>query len=143
MTHRCSTLLISCIDFRFQQAIDKWIRDQGLENEIDRVSIAGAAKSLARPSHPRDREFILEQIEISLKLHKIKKVILLHHEDCGAYGGSAPFSSSDDETQCHGQSMTAAKRLIQSRFPSLDIDMGYGRFSNGSPVIQIPFNPSS
>jgi carbonic anhydrase len=34
-------------------------------------------------------EFVLEQIRKSIRLHGTRRVILMVHSDCGAYGGLA------------------------------------------------------
>ena len=39
--------------------------------------------------HESDREFVLEQIRKSMRLHGMRRVILMVHSDCGAYGGLA------------------------------------------------------
>lgn len=49
--------------------------------------MAGGAKSLASPEHEADREFLLAQVEKSIRLHGTDRVILMLHSDCGAYGG--------------------------------------------------------
>jgi hypothetical protein len=58
----------------------------GVSNS-DPIRIAGGAKCLASPEHQHEREFVLEQIRTSIRLHETKLVILVLHSDCGAYGG--------------------------------------------------------
>ena len=76
-THFCDSAVITCIDFRFQKYINDWIAEFLKGKTHDRISIAGSSKNL---------DFILSQIDISVHLHDIKKVIVIHHEGCGAYG---------------------------------------------------------
>lgn len=107
--HTCEAVVITCIDFRFQPYIDIWVKDNlGIKNH-DRVALAGGVKGL---------ETILGQVEISNRLHHIKRVILINHEDCGAYG-------QEGTAQKHTQDLTNAKSKIQEQFPNLEADTYY------------------
>ena len=48
----------------------------------------------------------------SLKLHHPKRIILMTHSDCGAYGGKAKFESDDAETETHRRELTAAREAL-------------------------------
>jgi carbonic anhydrase len=37
--------------------------------------------------------FVLDQIRTSIRLHRTKRVILMVHSDCGAYGGLGAFKN--------------------------------------------------
>ncbi len=75
--HTCEAVVVHCMDFRLQQYINDWLTKRfGIRN-YDRISWAGGV---------RDFSSIQNQIQMSYKLHGIKKVILINHEDCGAYG---------------------------------------------------------
>jgi carbonic anhydrase len=69
-----------------------------------------------------DKEFILRQINISKQLHGIKKVILMNHTDCGAYGGRAAFPDRHAERAGHRTDMEEAKKLILSFYPDLEVE---------------------
>ncbi len=53
----------------------------------DPVKIAGGAKCLASPELETEREFVLEQVRKSMRLHGTRRVVLMLLSDCGAYGG--------------------------------------------------------
>ena len=74
--HITDAIVVHCIDFRFQKYLDPWLHKHLGHDNYDRVSLAGAVF---------DFYSVLKQVEISDSLHKIKKVILINHEDCGAY----------------------------------------------------------
>ena len=89
--YQCDAAVIWCFDNRFQLELTKYLKRLGILN-TDPIKIAGGAKSLASPEHSTDRDFVLEQIRKSVRLHGTKLVILMVHSDCGAYGGlSAGF----------------------------------------------------
>jgi carbonic anhydrase len=75
--HTCDAAVITCIDFRFQDYINDWISKNIPPKSHDRVAWAGGVKDL---------DNVLNQIAISKRLHDIKKVVLINHEDCGAFG---------------------------------------------------------
>lgn len=107
--HNCDTLLVTCIDFRFQEYIDKFIKEKvGVKNH-DRVAWAGGIKDL---------EKILGQIDISNRLHHIHKVVLINHEDCGAYGEAGTEEK-------HREDLKNALEAIKSRYPHLQVELYY------------------
>ena len=93
MAHICSNALVRCMDFRLGSAINEYMKNFELINDTDIISVAGAAKSIAQ----EENGFAEGQIDLSKKLHSIKKVILMNHTDCGGYGGRAAFESDEAE----------------------------------------------
>lgn len=127
MPHTCKALLLRCLDFRLNEAINRWLEKNRLLNNCDLVSLAGAVKNL---------EVVLRQIEISQRLHGISEVILMNHTDCGAYGGRAAFEGSEEERLRHQQDLQQAKTLILSKFPELKVKLILAKIS---PLSQISF----
>ena len=78
-------LVIQCIDYRFQSNLNKWITENF--NNYDLLSIAGSSLSLTIDNENTNnwKKTIKEHILVSYKLHNISKIILIDHEDCGAY----------------------------------------------------------
>lgn len=109
MNHICDAVIITCIDFRFQEYINQWILKNFEPKTYDRIAWAGGVK---------DQEGILKQIEISKRLHHIKKAILINHEDCGAYGEEGTV-----KRHAHDLKETAAK--LQAQFPDLGVETYY------------------
>lgn len=109
MEHSAEAIIVTCIDFRLHEAIDNWIKDHFQPKTFDRVAIAGGVKNL---------ETILGQIDIAVRLHQIKKVVLINHEDCGAYGEEGTYEK-------HLQDLKTAKEKINSLYPSLEVETHY------------------
>ena len=84
------------------------------------IRVAGAAKTLAQPKNPRDREWLLEQVQISHDLHAARQVYLVNHEDCGAYGPEQ-IPDCDKELEVHREDLKAARATLQERFPDMEI----------------------
>lgn len=111
MAHQenCEAIIISCIDFRFQEHIHEWLLQNHTEQTHDRVALAGGVF---------DFYSVLKQVEISDRLHHIRKVILLNHEDCGAYGEAGTYER-------HKHDLEEAERKIEALFPHLDVEAYY------------------
>jgi len=124
MPHTAQALIVQCIDYRFQSALRRFLLSQGLKDKYDLASLAGSAKDLSG----KDKSFILKQIEISVRLHGIKKVYLIHHLDCGAYGGSKAFKDLKTEIGCHKFDLLQAKKIINKKFPYLKVKLAFAYF---------------
>jgi len=110
MSHKTSAIVITCIDFRFQEYIDKWLDERFKSpKQFDRVALAGAIFDLYT---------ILKQVEISNRLHEIKTVILMNHEDCGAYGQAGTYAKHTDD-------LLNAKSVIDKLYPHLNVEPVY------------------
>lgn len=123
MGHTCQALLLRCMDFRFEKAIEGYIKDKNLLNNCDLVSIAGAAKNIVNPAHESDKECVSHQFEISKRLHETKEIILMNHTDCGAYGGRKAFFSDEEEHEKHATDMKKAKEALGAQYPDMTIRM--------------------
>ena len=104
-----NAIVVHCIDFRFQKYLDPWLQEHLGHDNFDRVSLAGSVFEFYS---------VLRQIEISDKLHKIKKVVLINHEDCGAYGEAGNYDR-------HKYDLEEAKRKLKALFPHLDVEIYY------------------
>ena len=108
----CTCLILHCMDFRLQSAVEKWVRDQGFEGDADRISFAGACK---------EKELALANINLSVHLHHINTVVLTQHEDCGAYGGQAEWDSPQAEKEALVSDMMDLKRQVLDAHPDLAV----------------------
>lgn len=111
MSLNAEGIIVTCIDFRLQKDINEWIVKTFEEDKYNRVALAGGIKDLDQ---------ILGQIELVVKLHKIKGVILVNHEDCGAYG-------KEGTPLKHAMDLQAAKHKIKQLYPDLKVQCYYQR----------------
>lgn len=108
-THTCDALVVCCIDFRFQKYIRDWLNTNMQEKTYDLVGFAGSTKSL---------DTIIGQLDISKRLHHVKEVVLIHHEDCGAYG-------AESTPERHTEDLNKAKNKILELYPDLQVSLYY------------------
>jgi hypothetical protein len=121
-TYRCDAAVVWCFDHRFHLGFAKFLKRIGIVNS-DLIKIAGGAKSLASPEHERDREFVLEQIRKSIRLHDTALVILMLHSDCGAYGGlERGFAgNAGREAEHHEEELRLAAECLRNAVPGIQV----------------------
>jgi carbonic anhydrase len=103
--------VVWCYDDRFYKLLKAFGKQEGFAH-IDLVKIAGGAKALAGEASS-DRDFVLNQIKTSTRLHGTKCVILMLHRDCGAYGGSKSFPGADVEKEELIKQLHQAQDLVK------------------------------
>jgi carbonic anhydrase len=108
-THTCDALIVSCIDFRFQKYIRDWTDKNLPDKTFDVIAYAGSTKEL---------ETVLKQIELSIKLHDVKQIVLMHHEECGAYG-------AESTPERHARDLKKARQAILATHPQIQFHLYY------------------
>ena len=111
--------VVWCYDNRFWKAFQNLLEDQKIKY-FDPIFIAGGSKSIASPDDESERNFVLKQIELSIKLHNASHIILMNHSDCGGYGG-LKFSSEEEEYLFHKKELEEARKVVQERFPKIRV----------------------
>jgi len=123
--YHCDAAILWCFDNRFELGFRKFLKRLGIMNS-DPIKIAGGAKVLASPEHESDRDFVLDQIRKSIRLHGTKRVILMLHSDCGAYGGlAAGFrGNATAEATHHEAELRRAAANLRAAIPGIEV-LGY------------------
>lgn len=119
--HKCDAVLVTCMDWRLHPGLDDRVRE-AVGGACDLVVVPGGVKSLLPDGDPAVREFLLDSIGISARLHATGRVVLANHTDCGAYGGQAAFGSDAQEVARHRADLESARRVVEARFPSLRVE---------------------
>ncbi len=118
--------VVWCFDDRFYKLLKAFGKEEGFVH-IDLVKIAGGAKALAGDASP-DRDFVMNQIKTSIRLHGTKRVILMLHRDCGAYGGSKNFSDADAEKNYLHDQLHQAKDFIKKELLEISAEAYFADF---------------
>jgi len=113
--------VVWCFDDRFYKLLKAFGKQEGFSH-IDLVKIAGGAKALATGAEGAspDRDFVLNQIKTSARLHGTKRVVLMLHRDCGAYGGSKSFADADVEKAELVTQLHQAQDLVKKELADVD-----------------------
>ena len=109
MKYDTDSVVVHCIDFRFQHYLDPWLHENLGHFNYDRVSLAGGIF---------DFEYVLKQIKISEELHDIEQIILINHENCGAYGSEGTYAR-------HKADLISARDRLKILYPDMEIELYY------------------
>ncbi len=127
-TYICDAAIVWCFDNRFELGFRKFLRKVGVVYS-DPIKIAGGAKSLASPKNETDREFVLDQLRTSIRLHGTRRVILMLHSDCGAYGGLDAFGGDVGRERVHlRDELHLAADVVTRAIPELAVETYYVDF---------------
>ena len=139
--YRCDAAIVSCFDNRFQLGFEKYFKKLGIIYS-DPIKIAGGAKSLATPENESDREFLLEQIRKSIRLHDTERVILTLHSDCGAYGGLVGAFGGDEilEERSQAEEMRRAAECLRRAILDVSVE---GYFANFEGIWEVDLSRPS
>ena len=133
--HTCRACIVYCMDFRLHEPLANFFADQKLDGDgADVIRVAGAIKSLSRPADARDREFLMEQLNVAHALHGVRQFYLINHEDCGAYG-LEDVIDSPEELATHREDLHVARLLLKDRFPDTEIFTYFMRLSGTAEAV--------
>ena len=120
--------VLTCFDQRIRQSVNKFLQRQGILRP-DMIVVAGGAKTLASPRNDFERDFILEQVRMSILLHGTQRAYLFCHSDCATYGGLAAFKGDKPaEADHHFQELQKAADLLKTAFPKLEVECFFVNF---------------
>lgn len=120
--------VLCCFDQRIRLAVNKFLERRGILKP-DMIVGAGGAKTLASPRNDFERDFILEQVRLSIHLHSTKRVLLMSHSDCATYGGLAAFKGDPKaEASHHKKELRKGVRLLSEKFPELKAEPYFVNF---------------
>ena len=109
--------MFACLDWRLHPQIEEFFSKS--EDGCDACVTAGSVMGLIDMS---TRDFFLGQVALSAKLHNCQSVVLTMHMDCGAYGGSAAFGDTFQESEHHVKILAEAQLIVARKFPGMNID---------------------
>ena len=117
----CDTLVITCIDYRFTFENQGFVNETlGLKDNYDHISIPGSIQNLI---NPETSDLVLSKFALSVRLHLVKRIVIISHKDCGGYGGSASFGSelAEHETLC--ADLKKAREMFLEKYPTLEVNL--------------------
>jgi carbonic anhydrase len=120
--------VLCCFDDRIGTVVRKFLRKQNIMR-TDMIIVAGGAKTLASPRNDFERDFILEQVRMSIRLHQTKRVLVMSHSDCATYGGLAQFKGDREaEANHHRSELLRAVELLTTNFADISVEPYFVKF---------------
>tara|TARA_B100001109_G_C18512542_1_gene312214 strand:- start:41 stop:436 length:396 start_codon:yes stop_codon:yes gene_type:complete len=117
-------MVLSCIDPRFQPKVYKYLKAKKLTGKYSSFTIAGAAIGVTAKKFKKWHPVFIDNLSTSIKLHKINKLIVINHRDCGAakiVNGKKKFNTSI-ENKIHNESFKNMKKIMKKKFPYLKLN---------------------
>ena len=118
-------MVLSCIDPRFQPIVYNYLKKKKLMGKYSAFTIAGSAVGVTANRFKKWHKVFWENFDTSVKLHKINKLIVINHRDCGAakiINGKKEFSTIN-ETKVHKTSFQKLKKIFKKKYPKLKIEL--------------------
>ena len=114
-------MVLSCMDPRFQLPVFKFIKKKNLIRKHSSFTIAGAAVGVTHNKFKKWHKAFIDNLAASIQLHKIEKLIVVNHEDCGAIK-LAENKKNYIEDEIHKNSFQKLKKVINKNFPKLKLE---------------------
>ena len=121
MNNKYKAMVLSCIDPRFQHKVSSYLRRRKLRGKYSSFTIAGAAVGITNKNFKKWQKTFIENLETSIQIHKINKLIVINHKDCGAaklVNGKKQFNEFN-ENKIHEESFKKLKKILNNKFPKL------------------------
>jgi len=117
-------MILSCIDPRFQPKIFNYLKKRNLTGKYSAFTIAGAAVGVTHSKFKRWHKVFLDNLSASIQLHKIDKLIVINHQDCGAAKMVNSKKTFNDkiEIDIHKASFKKLRFMVKKKFPKLKIE---------------------
>ena len=125
MKKKFKAMVLSCIDPRFQPLVYNYLKKKKLTGKYSAFTIAGSAIGVTHDKFKKWHSVFIENLSTSIKLHKIEKLIVINHTDCGAAkiaNGKKEFNSLNED-KIHKVSFNKLKKIVKKKFPKLKIDL--------------------
>ncbi|MGC9599517.1 MAG: hypothetical protein ABSE18_03990 [Minisyncoccia bacterium] len=114
-----SEAFLWCCDQRFEE-VRHTFAQAGTFHMPDPILVPGGVKPLVTPKEPRDREFVLEQIEV-LMGHGFTTLYAMAHMNCAACDGNNDRAFYEDMLKKAGE-------IIRNRIPGLNVRLIFADF---------------
>ncbi|HEX5429748.1 MAG TPA: carbonic anhydrase [Patescibacteria group bacterium] len=117
---QAQAVALSCIDFRFRKPIAEFFENELNIYAVDHMAQGGGVKMILEDGPIRQWTF--ENFDIAFNKHDVKRVILINHQDCGAYGGSGSFNGLEDEVEKQEIQLRHGVSVVQSKYPDKQVE---------------------
>ena len=135
---QCDALILTCIDYRFPHLTCDYLDSRGLIGNYDSFALPGSSLGACCEEYPHWNQAFDEVVNLAIKLHTIKKVIFINHEECGAFQQLRGVPDrKEDEIPMHLEQAKITKAWFEKKFPQLESEFQYMKL-NGEVVTLLP-----
>lgn len=126
-TGNFDAMLLNCIDPRVTSASLAWMGAQQMRDRYSQFVIAGGPIGTVHPHFAAWHATFWDNLDITVQLHSIQRVVGLTHRDCGAAAlafGEAAVATPEAETASHAEALGAFRAEVGRRKPGLGVVTG-------------------
>ena len=100
-------------------------KEKKLTGKYSAFTIAGAAVGVTHNKFKKWHKTFYDNLATSIQLHKIEKLIVINHKDCGAakIANQKKEFNASNEMKIHLDSFFKIKKTIKKKFPNLKIEL--------------------
>lgn len=120
-------MLVNCIDPRFTTNSLRYMAKSGMQDRHSQFVIAGGPIGAVHEKFAPWHSAFWDNLDITVQLHHIKRVVAMTHRDCGAAKlafGEAAVATRDAETTAHARTLSAFAAEVRRRKPALAVVAG-------------------
>ena len=125
MKKKYKAMVLSCMDPRFQTKVSNYLKRRKLNGKYSAFTIAGAAIGVTASKFKKWHSTFWENLNTSIKIHRIEKLIVINHKDCGAakiVNGRKEFTPQN-EMKIHKNSFEKIKFNLKKKHPRLKVEL--------------------
>ena len=125
MKKKYKAMVLSCMDPRFQTKVSNYLKRRKLNGKYSAFTIAGAAVGVTASKFKKWHTTFWENLNTSIKIHRIEKLIVINHKDCGAakiVNGRKEFTPQN-EMKIHKNSFEKIKFNLKKKHPRLKVEL--------------------
>lgn len=119
-------MLMKCIDPRFTTNTWAYMATRGWQNAYSQFNIAGGPIAAVAPAFESWRKTWWDNLDISVKLHNVKRVVGITHRDCGAAAvayGDRIKTDRAYETEMNVMALRAFRTEVKQRQPQVLVEL--------------------
>jgi hypothetical protein len=120
-------MLLNCIDPRVTTSSHAWMSARQMRDRYSQFVIAGGPIGAVHPHFAAWHGAFWDNLDITLELHHIKRVVAFTHRDCGAAKlafGDAAVATREAETASHAEVLQLFRAEVARRKPGLGVVAG-------------------
>jgi len=132
--HSCEAAVICCIDFRFWKETMQFVEEKLGITSYDFPKLPGSTKAVIESTGD---DLVMSCVGVPCDLHHVKKIVVVDHQDCGAYGGSKKFEGdAEAERAFHIEQLQKAREILQAKYPGKVVILAYANLVEDESMVE-------
>lgn len=130
--YQCDTAVLMCMDRKVRRETRHCVRYSLRHDKFVLIGLPGASRLLLEGDEAAWRE-----VKRVFKYYGCKRLVIVHHSDCGKYGGLEHFNGDViAEEMMHRAEMNALEKIIKQKFSGTEVVKVYTRLIDDAERLQ-------